>query len=1854
MKKTSTQFFYAILCIIGLLSTTQSMAQQPNDSRILLQGFYWDCYQGNEGEWYNIIANNADQIANSGIDMIWLPAPSASTGGMGYLPTELNVLSNSFGTESEHKSMLDKLNSLGIEPIADIVINHRNGTSDWADFTNPEWDGTRSIVNNDEVWNEPGYGDLPRGGDDTGEGYDAGRDVDHTNSIVRQGIKDWLQLLKNAGYKGWRYDLVKGYAPSYNAEYNDASSPSFSVGEFYDFDKQKVQDWVDGTNKKSTAFDFPTYSTIKDAVKDNNYSYLEYEGGASGLIGWSPAQSTTFIENHDTPRYDSGRDIWNSNNVCIGYAYLLTHPGTPTIYWPHYFDWGVKDQINELIAVRKAAGVTNSSTLDIVKSQSDCYAAIVNGNVAVKLGSGDWSPGSEFTLQTSGDNYAVWANITESNIPVLTVTDGGNYSQGSVNITMSATNNGTIYYTLDGTEPSTSSILYTQSFVLDTPSTIKSIAYNNDGSSEVITNTYTFNEQTSITVLWKTDVSNPRLWFWGITDEGTNETYEWPGATMTSSTNNPGWVEYTINGSGGNFIFSDNGSNQTEDLVNITDSDSNSADGLIWYDNGWTDGNGSTTPIVNAPTITPNGAIFSVDTTVILSADNGASIYYTLDGSTPSNSSSQYVNAITVDKTLTLKSIAIKDNTYSKVSSATFTKTSNKIDKPIISPNGGIFDTNITVSITCNTGEKIYYTTDGTIPSETSQVYSSALSLTESTTVKAIAELNGDISEVVSASFTKQGESTANTDYFTWDNANVYFVMTDRFYNGNTSNDTSYGRGLNGNGQEYPDDSNSGAGEFHGGDLKGMTAKLKEGYFEEIGINAIWITSPVEQMHGWCGGGPAGDFRHYGYHGYYALDWSELDKNMGTEADLMEFVDEAHSRGIRIVMDVVINHTGYATMHEMEEFNYGTVDAAWRDWMPSNGETWHSYHDLFVDYENGDWSSNYWGSDWIRHPDIKGYDVGGDDLTMCVGYLPDLKTESTTELDIPGILVAKWTAEGTLDQKKADLDSFFNETGLSRTVSNYMIFWLVDWVRKFGIDGFRIDTAKHVDQDVLKRFKEMAVEALKEWKAANPDKVMNDDEFWTTGEVWGHGFAKSHYHTDAGFNSIINFDLQGNSLDRNNLDGLFTDYAKVNDDRTWNGLSYLSSHDTELYDRSRLKEVAPGFLLLPGGIQTYYGDETARPLGNYDDEEQNTRSDMNWGNFDDATFNVWTKLGTFRREHAAVGAGTHTKLSESPYTFARDYVDPITGYEDNVIIAINASGNTEFDVADRFPDGHTIVDHYTGNTQTVVDGKVSFTADSEGIILLWDKDYVQVNKPIVSFVTQIEWSEDPISIELSITDKEDPNPILYYTFDENIGTDSLELWNVYSQPFILETTETIRIVGINAEGNLSRVSSKKYSVGPIEPMTLWLYKPSDWAGAYVFYDELSPEGEGVSNVIAWPGAQMIDEGNGWYSYTITAITANVIVFNGGSNTQQTEDLYRTGDGWYQDGSWFDSCPSNCPGPKEPSVSIYMSQIGESDQFNVTISATEDGISYYTTDGSEPSQSSTLYENSFEVSLGEVVKAIAYNSIGASTVETAIAEVQETLTFMWKTTTSNNPTIHIWNVDGVAGDLTTWPGASMQTSTEYSGWVEYTIEGESANVIFNGNGGQSDDLIGISDNDGEFDGIVWYNNGWVSKPDNSESFTIYYKGDYTHIYTWDDNLNADIAWPGTEMQDTDNDGWYEYVVNGNDCINLIFNNSNGQTADLYRCGDGWYSNGSWTNLKGTNTPLSTSNIKTGKVILYPNPADQFVYTTSVSDNSVISFYNAIGNIVYQTKVTSNKVDIGHLKPGLYIVRVNNTTHKIHVK
>ena len=498
---------------------------------------------------------------------------------------------------------------------------------------------------------------------------------------------------------------------------------------------------------------------------------------------------------------------------------------------------------------------------------------------------------------------------------------------------------------------------------------------------------------------------------------------------------------------------------------------------------------------------------------------------------------------------------------------------------------------------------------------------------------------------------------------FDWRDVTVYNAIVDRFENGDTANDGSYGRHKDGQLE---------VGTWHGGDWKGVTSKLD--YLADLGVTALWISPIVEQVHGWVQGG-SGDFKHYGYHGYYALDFTRLDQSFGTEDDLRALVDGAHQRGIRVLVDMVMNHPGYATGADLLSYlpsvfadGTGAAFQAYEQTATSHFNEWNN----LVNYSSTHWV-DWWSPKWIR-ASFPGFPApGNDDLTRQITFLPDFVTEGTQAAGVP-VFFAQKGVTGVVEEAGA-------------TVRQYLVSWHADWVRRFGIDGFRCDTAKNVELGSWRALKDGATSALADWKAHNPSKKLDDAPFWMTGEVFGHGVAKDTYYSDGGFDSLINFSFQApltqillrgaNLTDA--ADSIETLYAGIatalGGDASFGVLSYASSHDTHLTftaignDPGKQRQAGTVLLLAPGGVEIFYGDESGRLVGPAaSDAVQGTRSDMNWTTTDASILEHWKKLGAFRKKHAAIGGGSHQKL-DSPagsYAFARTLGD------DSVVVILAA------------------------------------------------------------------------------------------------------------------------------------------------------------------------------------------------------------------------------------------------------------------------------------------------------------------------------------------------------------------------------------------------------------------------------------------------------------------------------------------------------------------------------------------------------------------------------------------------------
>lgn len=497
----------------------KGQVSESSKTAVMLQGFNWDSAPRGAStywyKWYDIMANNGTQIGKT-FDYVWFPSPckTNTASSEGYGPTEWFDFNNCYGTETQLKNAISSISPA--KAVADIVVNHRDGYSSWGDFANPtlnvvKGSNYKAICSDDEGFtSEPEYmgkvGSNMRGAKDTGATYAASRDLDHTNTDVQNGIKEYLSRLKAVGFEGWRYDFVKGFDGLYVGQYNSASSPSFAVGEYWPGTddgggyfsasnpsgwENKIKSWISRTQTggyKTKAFDFVLKGIFNDIFgcsytggsnsASNNFSYL---ASTATLVNSMPEYAVTFVDNHDT---GSTQGHWKLPDTAVpaSYAYILTHPGYPCVAWQHYFSYAesgnssnagsgqyisgnragtdgdgnsitLRELIDILIELRKNLAVECDSSIEFISSSSTCYAAKVtgqNGAFIVTLGTSLYNcSDSDYSLVASGTNYKVWqsggSSSSKCRTPVITI------SGGNATITC-GTDGATIKYGFSSTE----------------------------------------------------------------------------------------------------------------------------------------------------------------------------------------------------------------------------------------------------------------------------------------------------------------------------------------------------------------------------------------------------------------------------------------------------------------------------------------------------------------------------------------------------------------------------------------------------------------------------------------------------------------------------------------------------------------------------------------------------------------------------------------------------------------------------------------------------------------------------------------------------------------------------------------------------------------------------------------------------------------------------------------------------------------------------------------------------------------------------------------------------------------------------------------------------------------------------------------------------------------------------------------------------------------------------------------------------------------------------------------------------------------------------------------------------------
>lgn len=404
-------------------------------TEILFQAFTWDsAVEGRKYIWYRHLKTKVDDLAAAGGTHVWLPPPARSLHPQGYMPQDwydlgkgeaLNESSQTlYGNEVELKGLIGSFHSRDVQCLADVVINHRYASHQenglWNVFHYPSG---KAVWEKWAVVSGDGFGGT--GLADSGEGFGPAPDLDHSNPRVRQDVVDWLKWLRRTiGFDGWRFDYAKGYSPGYVKEYIQKSDPTFAVGEYWtdmDYDgsfmrpqqdrhRQSLCNWLDGTSGTSMAFDFTTKGLLNEAVGRGDYWRLkDGQGKAAGLIGWWKELSVTFVDNHDT---GSTQAMWPfpSDKVLLGYAYILTHPGVPTIFWDHFYYWGAEhhDRIRDMARIRQDMGIHRGSQLEIVVAEQGRYVGRVDDKLMVALGNTSFDPGVGWRERLRGNGFVIW------------------------------------------------------------------------------------------------------------------------------------------------------------------------------------------------------------------------------------------------------------------------------------------------------------------------------------------------------------------------------------------------------------------------------------------------------------------------------------------------------------------------------------------------------------------------------------------------------------------------------------------------------------------------------------------------------------------------------------------------------------------------------------------------------------------------------------------------------------------------------------------------------------------------------------------------------------------------------------------------------------------------------------------------------------------------------------------------------------------------------------------------------------------------------------------------------------------------------------------------------------------------------------------------------------------------------------------------------------------------------------------------------------------------------------------------------------------------------------------------------
>lgn len=396
---------------------------------VMLQAFYWNScnkttYGGKTTRWIQLEKDTA--AITRDFDLVWFP-PATGGDGVGYYATSYSFQKTSaWGTKDQLKRLIAALRRGNTKALADIVINHRQSSNGWAKgFTTDDFGGygtftltSEHICSDDEAHTNSSSDsrNLTYGNPDTGNNDGGCRDLDHTNSYVQDLCKAYTRyMIDSIGFAGFRYDMVIGYLGQYLSDYNMASQPYFSVGEYWS-DLGATKNYLKSACYNTLLFDFPQKYAIKDALNGGNYNGLKSESKSLRGQGLSK-YAVTFVDNHDTYERDNSdylvKDIRSAGagkKVLQANAFILMMPGVPCVFYPHWVDY--QDDLSYMIALRKAAGIHSESVVTDETAGTRTYSATIqghHGSIIFRLGANrDMSVPAGYTLKLTGCDMDIY------------------------------------------------------------------------------------------------------------------------------------------------------------------------------------------------------------------------------------------------------------------------------------------------------------------------------------------------------------------------------------------------------------------------------------------------------------------------------------------------------------------------------------------------------------------------------------------------------------------------------------------------------------------------------------------------------------------------------------------------------------------------------------------------------------------------------------------------------------------------------------------------------------------------------------------------------------------------------------------------------------------------------------------------------------------------------------------------------------------------------------------------------------------------------------------------------------------------------------------------------------------------------------------------------------------------------------------------------------------------------------------------------------------------------------------------------------------------------------------------------